>query len=707
MILKVQDFCNYVSGNLNGFINTLASISRNVSDREKNAWKRSFPAVSVVLRKAMDNNRSIGEAHIFSSHLFLEYQLPSASAWCDLVLIGKNETRNNQVLIVELKDWERNSVDSPGRLEGLIMHNGIEMQHPSDQVKGYTEYCRRFHSTIYEYRANVSGCVFFTQALDKKPYNSQPNSSLTTEFPVFNPDDNNELADYISDVIEGPDEKFANDFVKGYYMQDKNILTQVAKSFASTKNSPFVLLDEQRKGFNQIKASLSSRISDQKKQVIIVEGPPGSGKSALAANIWFHSAINYLNTRKGKSHNIVFVTTSSSQRTNWEHTFKTYGENYNAGNLVIPANKFNPGVTSHKIPELKEHFFLIDPLKYKVNGNTLNRAHWKEYISYVEKESGQLKYFPNQHFISVVDEAHALIDPTLDNYKSNKHAGWVQQAGPHAYHIINASQVTIFFTDSKQSYRDNETTTTEAIISFANELGADVDFVNLEDMQFRCGGSKEYVEWVEGLFQEEPHLNAKQWRDKISVKIADSPFELDNLLKEQHQRGNTIRLLSSYSRKWVTKSENTPHNLPKHKKDFFLVFHQNGSTKEYAKIWNYAPSEDYTLFVMAPEGSEMNKDPLSEVGCPYVVRGFDYDYIGLLWLDDLVYRNGRWEIKLNNVSETALSSTLADAKSTGNSDKLLHKIIQGYRILLTRSIKGTFIYCHDKETSEFLKKMLH
>ena len=34
-------------------------------------------------------------------------------------------------------------------------------------------------------------------------------------------------------------------------------------------------------------------------------------------------------------------------------------------------------------------------------------------------------------------------------------------------------------------------------------------------------------------------------------------------------------------------------------------------------------------------------DPLCEVGCPYVVRGFDYDYVGVLWLSDLVWR-GRW-----------------------------------------------------------------
>lgn len=34
----------------------------------------------------------------------------------------------------------------------------------------------------------------------------------------------------------------------------------------------------------------------------------------------------------------------------------------------------------------------------------------------------------------------------------------------------------------------------------------------------------------------------------------------------------------------------------------------------------------------------MHQDPLSEVGCPYVVRGFDFDYVGLLWLEDIYVR---------------------------------------------------------------------
>ena len=48
-------------------------------------------------------------------------------------------------------------------------------------------------------------------------------------------------------------------------------------------------------------------------------------------------------------------------------------------------------------------------------------------------------------------------------------------------------------------------------------------------------------------------------------------------------------------------------------------------------------------------------DPLSEVGCPYAVRGFDYDYVGILWLDDLIRRDSQWEVNTSSVHESELT----------------------------------------------------
>ena len=60
-----------------------------------------------------------------------------------------------------------------------------------------------------------------------------------------------------------------------------------------------------------------------------------------------------------------------------------------------------------------------------------------------------------------------------------------------------------------------------------------------------------------------------------------------------------------------------------------------------------SPWTNYTWFVAGHPAGRIASDPLCEVGCPYAVRGFDYDYVGILWLDDLVWRENRWRINLS------------------------------------------------------------
>ena len=101
----------------------------------------------------------------------------------------------------------------------------------------------------------------------------------------------------------------------------------------------------------------------------------------------------------------------------------------------------------------------------------------------------------------------------------------------------------------------------------------------------------------------------------------------------------------------------------------------------------------------------MAADPLSEVGCPYVVRGFDFDYVGLLWFSDLVWRGDRWQVQLDHIHESGLSRHLRRARKEGDPEgpehlALVEKVVQGYRILLTRARKGVFLWFEDEETRE-------
>ena len=104
----------------------------------------------------------------------------------------------------------------------------------------------------------------------------------------------------------------------------------------------------------------------------------------------------------------------------------------------------------------------------------------------------------------------------------------------------------------------------------------------------------------------------------------------------------------------------------------------------------------------------MHKNPLNEVGCPYVLWGFDYDCLGVLWLNDLVWREDRWIVQPAHVHETAIKSTLAAARKRRPAamEELMNRVRRAHRILLTRAIKGVYVYVDDPETKEHLEDLI-
>jgi hypothetical protein len=272
--------------------------------------------------------------------------------------------------------------------------------------------------------------------------------------------------------------------------------------------------------------------------------------------------------------------------------------------------------------------------------------------------------------------------------------------------------------DADQGFRDRECTTRPDIEVWARELKADVaPVVSLAGAQFRLAGSVEYVDWLEhtlGLRQDASRDIG--WRrspsnpdGKLVFEVVPDPLALEEALRPRVEAGESARLLAAYGVPWVSqpKAKKKGSKGPASKAfDFDFEVLRDGSRQRWKRIWNWVPDgDDYTLFVQAPPGTGMGKDPLSEVGCPYVVRGFDYDWVGILWLLDLVWRHGHWTVDLDHIHETGVKGTLQEARRERERRidgpahaELVRRVAQAYRILLSRAMKGLYLWVQDDET---------
>lgn len=707
MLITIEEFRARVVGDVRGLVANLQEITGRYGEEEATAWGRSLPRLSTAL-----NATSLQSLHLYfgnRGNLALEYQLPGASSWCDVVMLGRHDGRPAAV-IVELKDWMTRG-DKPGRALGLIERQGRQELHPSDQVRGYAEYCRRFHSTVLERDAAVHGCVLFTNDRWIGAYKQAPNDGLAIEYPMFAdtaPGFSTDFPAYFAGRLTDVDRDFAESFAEGRYRQDRGFVAQIGAQLLDPAGSPFELLDNQRRAFAIAKDAVDSAVMSAgdhtpSKRVIIVLGPPGSGKSAIAARLWA-SLVSDSSLPEG---DVVFTTTSASQNTNWEEMFGRVGGRGAAG-IVKKASGYTP-VTTGRVGQLRKRFgesFLEDAGK------------WREHLATIVRIGEPFKdgARTDQHLVSIVDEAHALINP--EHNEGRGQFGFAAQLGPQAYHIIRSSIVSVFLLDPKQGFRARENTTVEDITHWAAELGAGApEIVDLGDSQFRCAGSREYVEWVESLLGGEvsarTHILADRWRNvdaphRLDFRVFGDPEDWESALRDRAGDGATVRLLASYCRPWKTREAAQPHQLPEDLQDFHERYMKGAKARYWTRPWNFAPNGDYSWFVQASPGSYIAEDPLCEVGCPYVVRGFDYDYIGLLWLDDLLWRDG-WEVDPGKVEETGFMQVIKAARREAREGRrgratgeLLERVAQTYRILMTRPIRGIYLWVPDEQTRQHI-----
>src|SRR6202011_374094 len=272
----------------------------------------------------------------------------------------------------------------------------------------------------------------------------------------------NRFPEFFRTRLTEPDQEFAFKFATGCYRQQRGFVAQIGAQILDPESSPFELLDNQRRAFALCKAVvdecfLSPSQKTPSRRVVVVKGPPGSGKSAIAARLW----ASLVTDQRLPEGDVVFTTTSMSQNSNWSYIFDQVAEE-GGGALVRKASIFTP-LSTHRLGTLRQAHgtaFMSDALR------------WRESLQLLRNLGSGFHdgSRDEQNLVTVVDEAHSLINP--EHTAGRGQFGFVTTLGPQAYHIIRTSQLTIFLLDPEQGFRERENTTVDDIKKWSQELGA-------------------------------------------------------------------------------------------------------------------------------------------------------------------------------------------------------------------------------------------
>lgn len=105
----------------------------------------------------------------------------------------------------------------------------------------------------------------------------------------------------------------------------------------------------------------------------------------------------------------------------------------------------------------------------------------------------------------------------------------------------------------------------------------------------------------------------------------------------------------------------------------------------------------------APPASLWATDPagFGQVGCVYTAQGFEYDWAGVIFGPDLVWRDGRFvsDRQANRDPDFRNRVRVSDA----DFDRLVRNV---YKVLMTRGMVGVALYSTDTQTREALRPLI-
>ena len=287
---------------------------------------------------------------------------------------------------------------------------------------------------------------------------------------------------------------------------------------------------------------------------------------------------------------------------------------------------------------------------------------------------------PNAVDVLICDESHRIRESSDNRYTPKAK----RSARPQIDELLASSKMTVFLLDDHQVVRPGEIGSVGYIRQTAVDAGHRVLEYELE-AQFRCAGSEGFVAWVENTLGIRRTANVL-WdpEDAFDFRIMSTPSEVEQAIRAKASEGVSARMTAGFCWKW-----SKPLDGGSLARDVVVG--------DYARPWNARP-EARQLARGVPKASLWATEPggIDQVGCVYTAQGFEFDYAGVIFGDDLAYDFERqeWAGHADRSHDTVVK------RSKGRFTDLVKNT---YRVLLTRGLKGCYVCFVDRDTERFVR----
>lgn len=465
-------------------------------DGEIRAWENSMKA----MRDVIADDEISGDVQVA-----IEYNIPQTSKRVDFILCGSDDNGRDNILIVELKQWEsarKVSDDMHYCVRTFVGGSDKIVAHPSYQAYSYSVFLSNYSADMEEKKIGLQPCAFlhnYKTAFKSEISNTTYNEWIS-EAPMFIHEDTEDFKKFVKKLIT---KKATNGDL--LYMIDNGRIRPtkaLQDTLADMVNGAdeFTLLDEQVVCCDMCLKTMQQCQADGKKRVIIIQGGPGTGKSVLAVQL----LMKYI--RQGL--NASYVTKNSAPR-------KAFLKLLSQGNIRQAV----------RIQQLFRSPFGLSKIK------------------------------ENAYDCLIVDEAHRLVKKMYGDFSGEN----------QVKECIAASLLTIFMLDENQAITTKDIGSVDEIKLWSSRLGVDRVICTPETKlvsQFRCNGSDSFIQFIDMLLQRNEESIPISIADlDYDFRVFDSPSELREALREKNKINNKARMVAGYCYPWNVKNHRGPWDI--------------------------------------------------------------------------------------------------------------------------------------------------